>query len=488
MAVTMHRSSIWAVVGCAALGACGGSGQAAGDGLASLSVSPLTLIPDFSPDVHDYVVYCGAGDNALSVTMAAAQGAVASIAQPAASSAAESQTVSVAVSEDQAVVVQAGTQSYWIRCLPHDFPAIGVARHPEVGTVAPGWYLLGTGVVPMGQGGFAIILDRNATPVWYHRASAGVFNVDRFDDGHISYTSGTGTFGSAGDAQYVLLRMSPWQVEAVRAVGAPTDEHELRVLPNGDRLLLSNERVRGVDLTGLAAFGAGSTIADCVVQEIDPNGGLVWQWRGSEHIDAVKESTDPQTAMENGETVVDVFHCNSIDVGADGNLLVSARHADAVFFVDRTSGSVVWKLGGRPTSKDGAKILQLANDPEAAFFHQHDARFRPDGHISLFDNHSKQPGVARGVEYALDVGAGTATFVWQYAGAQNSVAMGSFRRYDGSNVVDWGLSQGLTFSEVDDDDEVIQEVSVKGSSSYRTVKVPLDALSIDDLRATAGHP
>ena len=116
----------------------------------------------------------------------------------------------------------------------------------------------------------------------------------------------------------------------------------------------------------------------------------------------------------------------------------------------------MWKLGGTPYNKDGAQILTIQGDPETAFYLQHDARFQPNGDISLFDDHSAAaavPGVARGVEYALDLDAGTAHVVWQYQGAASSGFLGSFRRYaDGTNLIGWGNYTGtanLVFTEVD---------------------------------------
>jgi len=44
--------------------------------------------------------------------------------------------------------------------------------------------------------------------------------------------------------------------------------------------------------------------------------------------------------------------------------------------------------------------------------------------------------VARGVEYALDLDAGTAHVVWQYQAAANSAFLGSLRRYaDGTSLI-----------------------------------------------------
>jgi hypothetical protein len=74
----------------------------------------------------------------------------------------------------------------------------------------------------------------------------------------------------------------------------------------------------------------------------------------------------------------DYFHLNSIGVDTDGNLLVSARHTSAVYKLDRASGEIVWRLGGKKND------FQLG--PGAAFAFQHDARGCGKGLVSIFDN------------------------------------------------------------------------------------------------------
>jgi hypothetical protein len=341
-----------------------------------------------------------------------------------------------------------------------------------------------------------MILDANGTPVWYQRVGpSGAMNIDRLPDGTISFIAALGAYGSDPNAEYVIQKLEPWSTRYVQAVSSPTDEHELEVLPNGDVLVFSYPFVEDVDLTGLGKYGRSSTIADCVIQELDPGGNLVWSWRATDHVDPVRESTGPQANSVDGLDVVDVFHLNSIDVDAQGNLLVSARDMDAVFYIEKASGRILWKMGGAPYSKDGAQIITVVGDPETTFNHQHDARFQPNGNVSLFDDHTNLPGPARGVEYAIDFSQGTATPVWQYSAAVNSTAMGSFRRYsDGANIIAWGLStNAASFTEVDDAGDDVLDVAIGpgsalGGSAYRAVKVPLETFETDVLRVTAGHP
>src|SRR5262249_29074864 len=336
-------------------------------------------------------------------------------------------------------------EEYWMRCRPHDFPLMSPTTHPESGSPTPGWYLTGNVIVATGAGSgpYAMIIDANGTPLWYHRTTAAPAIVGAFPDATVAITTNAGPATTG-----TLYRLPTWTTQRVNTVGIPLDDHELWRAPNGDYMLLSYPPRSGVNLVGLRNYTCTNcTISDCAVQEVDPAGNLVWDWRAYDHTDPVRESVAPSGS---GTTTspADVYHCNSIDVNANGDVLVSFRHLSAVLLISRTTGQVAWKLGGTAYNKDGGEYLAIQGDPEVSISGQHDARFQPNGDISLFDDHSSSsnfvgsgvvPGPARGVEYALDLVGGTAQLVWQYQGTAASGALGSFRRYaDGSNVVGWG--------------------------------------------------
>jgi len=466
--------------------------------LASLSVSPLTLRPAFSPSTSDYAVACSSGANTLTLEMTAVAGGAVSLNRPSITTWSPSASTTVSLAEDQAAMVLARdadgfTQPYWIRCLPHDFPLVTAETHPEAGSPTPGWYLIGDLFVAKGFGAFAMIVDVNGTPIWYHRLSDGHGNptvVEPLPDSTVAITT------SSSPSYATLYSLETWTTRSVSTVGIPLDNHDLRLLPNGDFMLLSYPTVTGVDLTGLKDYGPDSAILDCAAQEVDAQGNVVWEWRASDHLDPAMESVFPSGAGTDAKPA-DVYHCNSIDVNADGDVLISFRHASSVILVSKTTGEVMWKLGGTPYSKDGAQILTIEDDPEESFYLQHDARFQPNGDISLFDDHAAAapvPGVARGVEYALDLDAGTAHVVWQYKAAANSAFLGSLRRYaDGTSLIGWGAYTGpdnLVFTEVDaaGNDVLDMVFDSRGNWSYRAEKVPVGTFDIDVLRETAGLP
>jgi hypothetical protein len=466
----------------------------AGTSFAASLVTSLPLTPAFSPDIHDYYVQCAIGMTPLDVTVAAQPDATVAFLQPIATSPAASQTESLQLVENQAVVVSASsgaeTTEYWVRCLPHDFPQLSMVAHPDVGTPTPGYYLVGDTESATGESSYAMVVDVHGVPVWYSPTLNGnqPVNVESLTPNTVSFVAYLYYTFANTSWKYEVHRLDTNDVDLVQPVGEPLDVHELQLLPNGDYLVISDPITTGVDLTGLGTFGPNESMIGCDVQEVSPNGTVQWQWSAIDHFDPVMDTTFLETEAVAGASVVDPFHCNSIDVAPNGDLLISSRHMDTVFLVSKATGNVVWKMGGSPYTKDGATYLQVTGDPQTAFYRQHDARFLPNGQISIFDDATETSGHARGVVYAYDVSAGTASFVWQYAGTVSSVAMGSFRILpDGSRIIGWGEGGApqLAFTEVDASGNDLLDFSfTDGDESYRALKVPLTQLDLGLMRSS----
>ena len=463
---------------------------------ASNPAAGRSLVPAFSPDIHDYYVRCAGRVNDLRVVMTASPGSTASLLRPTTSSPAPSQTLSAKVEESAAIVVVAArgkeTSEYWVRCLPHDFPQIRVVRHPDAGVPPLGYYLLGD-IAPTRGGSFAMAIDIHGVPVWYDLTvnGGGAIDVDFVFPDMISFAPLMAKTFASTSGSFELHSLTSTETSYVNSVGEPLDMHECQHLANGHFLVLTAPISTGVDLTGLGSYGPGSNLINCNVQEIDAKGSVVWRWAATDHFDAVKDSTHPRTYIVEGKPAVDAFHCNAIDVNGDGDLLISARFMDSLFLVSHVTGRVVWKIGGATYSKDGASYMNVINDPVGGFFRQHDARFLPNGRISVFDDETERADPARAIVLAYDVKAGTATVEWQYAGAMNSAAMGSFRILgDGSRVIGWGVGAagGLAFTEVTEGGaDVLDGYFDDGNASYRALKVPASELDLETLRNDV-HP
>jgi Arylsulfotransferase (ASST)/IPT/TIG domain len=453
--------------------------------LGEITTSDLELSPAFSPATTDYLLRCHPGVNTVGITLAGASGGsirVGSLSGPRVSS-------SVALVENQALVVEAPDgKDFWIRCLPSDFPVLSVTRP---GKPPPGWYLTGNLGSAKGSGTYAMILDSNGTPVWYQRTSGqGAINVTPLAKNVVAWASDPGPgFGTDPHSAFTVYNLSTQQTFQLRTATKPLDFHELLPLANGNFLLFASPLRAAVDLRSLG-LGSGQTIVDCVIEEVTGSGHLAWRWRASDHIE-VAESRHPFPVTVNRQLAYDIFHCNSIDQDpTTGDLLVSLRHTDAVYRIRRLTGAIAWKLGGNKIVGDGEPRLTITKDPEGAFHGQHDARFRPNGDVSLFDNRTWHIGAARSVEYHINTRAGTATLVWEYRSPDDghSNATGAFRRYanGADNLVAWGFKPDSLFTEVDASGNVLLDVKLpRGDSAYRAVKTPISQFDADLLHRTA---
>jgi hypothetical protein len=338
-------------------------------------------------------------------------------------------------------------------------PALTVARREQGVSGDP--IFIAPYNAPNAQAG-AVIVDNAGEPIWEHPLADKVttnFRVQSYRgspvltwwEGSIELGHGVGEYVIA-DAGYRTVR----RVQAGR--GLRGDLHEFVITPR-DTALLTSYVVTRADLSAVAGPREG-TIQDAIFQEIDlATGAVLFEWHSLDHI-PMQESYAPVTADW------DFFHINSVDLDADGNFLVSARSTHTVYKIDR-SRTILWRLGG--------KYSNFRMGPGADFAWQHDARRRPDGTLTVFDN-GATPAVerlSRGLILDLNEQAMTATLLHQYrhpgilAGSQGSVQLLT----NGNVFVGWGEAPHV--SEFDRSGRMLFDAMLgKQYESYRAFRLP----------------
>jgi hypothetical protein len=279
------------------------------------------------------------------------------------------------------------------------------------------------------------IVDDAGELVWFRplaKATAMNLRVQRWDGVPVlTWWEGAVT-GGYGAGEYVIADSSYRVQKRIRAGnGYAADLHELQLTEEGTALLT----IYAVQPADLRAVGGPTDgrLLESIVQEVDlASGRVLLEWRARDHV-ALEESFAAVTADP-----FDHFHVNSIDVDRDGHLLVSARNTWAVYKLDRKTGAVIWRLGGKRSN------LALAQG--AQFFWQHDARRQPDGTITLFDDGAApvEEAYSRGIRLLVDPRAATARRIelkqqFAHPDARLAVAMGSMQPLDdGGAFVGWG--------------------------------------------------
>jgi hypothetical protein len=268
------------------------------------------------------------------------------------------------------------------------------------------------------------------------------------------------------------------------ANGFDLDVHDLQFLPDGHYLLLAQE-TRIMNLTGYHFLGfyhntpggANAQVIGVVIQEFDENKNLVWEWKGHDHF----AFNDVDSMFLSSPNKVDWTHANAVALDNDGNILLSCRHFDEITKINRQTGDIIWRLGGKRNQ------FTFTNDP-LKFSGQHDIRRISNGHITVLDNGTyHNPPIARGLEYDLNETTKTATLVWNYSydPLLYSIAVGSHQVLsNGNHLIDFGsIPDGFPFFVlVKPDKSVVMEISYSGAyTSYR-------AFNYDTLPWTLNRP
>ncbi len=253
--------------------------------------------------------------------------------------------------------------------------------------------------------------------------------------------------------------------------GYTTDVHELVLLPDGHALLMAYDPQPVAMDTVVAGGDPNATVIGLIIQELDEQKNVVFQWRSWDHF-AITDAVVSPLATLTG-SLVDYVHGNSIERALDGNLIISSRHLNEITKIDRNTGDVIWRMGRNAANND----FTFPNDPRG-FSHQHDARILPNGHLTLFDNGNLlNPLYSRAVEYALDESTHVATMVWEHRHSPEifAGAMGGMRRMaDGSSVIGWGGNFGSAkLTDVDADGNVRTELQMPAPwVTYRAFRSP----------------
>ncbi len=338
--------------------------------------------------------------------------------------------------------------------LPIDFPYLRII---ELSDPSPGLIFMSTFNNSNQTSPYMMVLENSGLPVFYRRLQANVFDFKVQPNGMLTYyDNSTGRFYGM-DSSYAIVD------SFMCGNGYTTDLHDLQILPNGHALFMSYDPQR-VDMSKVIPGGKPDAIViGLVIQEIDRDKNVVFEWRSWDHFQITDATHEDLTA----ETI-DYVHGNALELDIDGNILLSSRHMDEITKINRETGEILWRWGGKNNQ------FTFVNDP-IRFSHQHDIRRLPDRNLTLFDNGNfHTPQFSRAVEYRLDEHAMTAELVWQYRASPDIYGsfMGNVQRLpNGNTFICWG--GGSAVSEVRPDGSMVFEIQLEPNVySYRAYRFP----------------
>ncbi len=326
---------------------------------------------------------------------------------------------------------------------PPDFPSttVTVNDNPAEGKI----FFYNLSALASSNDRFISIIENDGTPVFYQQESNRGLGFTLQKNGYMSYWN-NGNF-LVMDSSYTVID------SFACGNGYYTDWHEFQYLDNGHALVFSYDS-QPVDMSSVVAGGNPDAIVEgLVLQEIDEDKNVIFQWRSWDHYNI----TDA-TNIDFTSDLVSYVHGNAIEEDTDGNILLSARRLDEITKIDRMTGEVIWRLGGVNNQ------FQFLQDT-VGFSRQHDIRRIENGNITLYDNgNNRDVPVSSAKEYELDESNMTAKLVWSFTHPDSIFAetMGSVQRLsNGNTFINWGWlenSEQPAFTEVSYDSIIVYEL------------------------------
>jgi len=228
------------------------------------------------------------------------------------------------------------------------------------------------------------IVDGQGRPVWFNPVAsedeqATDFRVQAYRGRPVlTWWQGNSHEGPGHGQGFDYIADSSYRVIAKVAAGngLDADSHEFRLTSRGTALITIYHTVP-YDLSSLGGPADGK-VYDAVVQELDvASGRVLFEWHSLDHV-PLTDSYQP--VPRSASAPYDYFHINAVNPDGHGGLLISARHTWTVYDLDRSSGAVRWRLGG--------KHSDFALGDGVQFSWQHNPLPAGRDTIRIFDNAS----------------------------------------------------------------------------------------------------
>ena len=314
------------------------------------------------------------------------------------------------------------------------------------------------------------IVDSTGRVVWFSEVTNGQVAADfrvQFYHGKPVLTwaqqSNFGKLAGVGSVNYIADATYHIIATVQAGNGLNGDAHEFLLTPQGTALVTIYDVVTA-DLSSVGG-SKNAQVWEGSIQEIDvATGKVIFEWHSLGKV-GLDESYWP--LPDQPTKAWDYIHINGIALDDDGNLLLSARHTSTIYKLDRHTGAVIWRLGGKKSDfRFGAG---------AAFSFQHDPVVAGPDTIRIFDNEVNPKPIlpaSRIIWLKLDPWAKTATLIrsLDHPDHISVLSQGSAQLLENGNTfVGWG--EPGRFSEFDPNGRLIFDATLpKGYDTYRAYR------------------
>lgn len=249
--------------------------------------------------------------------------------------------------------------------------------------------------------GMLTIVDQKGDVLWYYRGNSRISDFDLLPNGNLSFMTQDSRIieidftGNIINQWYAANRPEGKSEDAI-PVDALTFHHDVSLLPNGNRLVLSTE-VREINNYYTSERDKNAPrkkqkVMGDVVIEFTPEGKVVHRWKCFDHMPCERigyETFSNYWIRRGFPGVIDWSHANAIvPLTSEDAYLVNFRYQSAMIKVDKNKGEIEW-IFAEPTGWGQALEEKLLQIPEDGWnWHQHAPYFTKNGNLLFFNNNN----------------------------------------------------------------------------------------------------
>ncbi len=429
------------------------------------------LSPAFGADILHYAIGCTEAGDTMTVTPTAASGV--RLAVNGVQTASGTGTAVTVAAESDVHIALSGADgaatTYVVHCLIPELWLMEAAKTSGATGILEDLILLKLG----DHTSTVAMLDNNAVPRFHRDVGHPVwvyFRVGRVDvadqqQGHEPEYRYAYIKNITGAREWVILNqdLESFDTATTEAPLVTTDVHDLRILENGNYLLMAYEPAER-DLSDLPFDHPDvdavqpQTIKDSALQIVTAAGQALFTWNtwGNMPLEDCSQERFPDGYA----------HLNSLQM-LDGLIFASFRGCSQVLAIDpdhTENHKVVWRLGRTNLTAAqweerniGPAPMDIFGDPAGQFCGEHAAQVLPNGNLMLFDNGTAclmnpwtgeavgrvSGEYSRAVEYALDLENREAVFLRDHSLRGADQYLGYFHGQvepldNGDWLVSWG--------------------------------------------------
>lgn len=240
------------------------------------------------------------------------------------------------------------------------------------------------------------------------------------------------------------------------------DVHDFILLGANHYITIANRLENPKNIPDSLHPSSNVKVIACLIQEVN-NGQVIFQWDGTNYAEFYGTSVENNN-FSDSVNAMDYMHMNSLCIDPhDNNIICSFRNLNQIIKINRTTGNIMWRLGG--------KNSDFPLTPDQVFLRQHYARFTDNDQTLMFvDNGllATRP-YSRIVEFQLDENVKNVNNFHAYTIPDTFIQYaGSVKKENGTYFIGGGLSS-YTLQVNYTTNEVLLRLNQK-FSSYRALK------------------